>query len=333
MIRYIFIWCCAALLFGCSTSNSSSMELDGWMQANGKKKVVSTTAIVHDLVSRVAGDEVDCIPLIIGELDPHSYELVKGDGEKLEFADLIFASGLGLEHGATLHHYLVSSKRVISLGDRIVAIAPNALIEIDGQADPHIWMDVSLWVRAIGVVVEALAMADPDHAQLFMERGLELSRELLDLHEEVLAIMAEVEPSRRYLVTTHDAFNYFARRYMSVPDELETETWKVRCDSPQGIAPDDQIGVLDIRSIVNHLLAYQITVLIPETNQNLDGLRKIALVAREMGHEVRIVETPIYGDVLGSRGTDAESYAGMIRHNARAIADALNGVEACSKKR
>lgn len=324
MIRVLFILCCVALLVGCSSSDSYSAELESWMQVNGKKKVVSTTAIVHDLVSQIAGDEVDCIPLIIGELDPHSYELVKGDGEKLEYADLIFASGLGLEHGATLHHYLTGCSHAISLGDRIVAADPGALIEVNGQADPHIWMDVLLWERAVGVVVEALTIVDPDHVALFEKRGVELRSEMMQLHGEVLAMMAEVAPSRRYLVTTHDSFNYFARRYMAIPEELETGGWQVRCDSPQGIAPDDQVGVLDVQAIVNHLLTYGVSVLIPESNQNLDGLRKIALVARELGHEVRIVETPIYGDVLGERGSEAGSYSGMIRHNARVIAAALN---------
>lgn len=315
----------ALFLTGCSSSDRYSDELSAWMENNGKKKVVSTTAIIHDLVSQIAGEEVDCIPLIIGQLDPHSYELVKGDGEKLEYADLIFSNGLGLEHGASLQHYLANSKRTVALGDRIVAMSPGALIRVDGQSDPHIWMDVSLWVRAVGVVVEALTIIDPAHADLFCERGIALRGELHRLHEEITAIMAEVDPVQRFLVTTHDAFLYFARQYMATPDETSSERWRLRCRSPEGIAPDGQVGALDIQSIVSHLMSCKVTVLFPESNQNLDSLRKIAAVAREYGHPVTIGEQPIFGDVLGERGSEAESYAGMVRYNARVIARGLVG--------
>ena len=65
------------------------------MEPNGKLKVLSTTAMLHDLVKQIGGDEIDSTVLICGDLDPHTYQLVKGDGEKLSFADLVFYNGLG----------------------------------------------------------------------------------------------------------------------------------------------------------------------------------------------------------------------------------------------
>jgi manganese/zinc/iron transport system substrate-binding protein len=82
-------------LNGCSGGRQEDFRK--WTEDNGKIKVLSTTAMINDLVKQIGQDRVDTLTLIQGELDPHSYQLVKGDDEKLGFATLIFYSGLGLE--------------------------------------------------------------------------------------------------------------------------------------------------------------------------------------------------------------------------------------------
>ena len=82
-----------------------------------KIKILATTAQVGALVEAVGGPNIALTVLIRGENDPHSYELVKGDGEKIKDADLVFYNGLGLEHGASLAKALQNAKRGISIGD------------------------------------------------------------------------------------------------------------------------------------------------------------------------------------------------------------------------
>src|SRR5271163_3592573 len=96
-----------------------SVSTDRWLEENDKLKVLSTTAQIDDLVTSIGGDRVDSRVLIRGDLDPHSYEMVKGDGEKLAGADLIFYNGLGLEHGANLHVYLRGSLHALAVGEKI----------------------------------------------------------------------------------------------------------------------------------------------------------------------------------------------------------------------
>src|SRR5579871_5638784 len=92
---------CLLFLWGCSNSTAPS-AMDPWVEQNGKLKVLSTTAMIDDVVRQIGRERIDHLPLIMGEIDPHSYELVKGDDEKLSMATLIFFNGLGLEHGASL---------------------------------------------------------------------------------------------------------------------------------------------------------------------------------------------------------------------------------------
>ena len=92
-IKYVIL-CLVVLLVGCTTnlSTRTSFGSGPWVGSKGKVKVLATTAIVADLVKRVGKDKVDVISLITGDLDPHSYELVKGDLEKFNSADLIVSA-------------------------------------------------------------------------------------------------------------------------------------------------------------------------------------------------------------------------------------------------
>jgi manganese/zinc/iron transport system substrate-binding protein len=157
-----------AILFfvlGCSVSDARTKAFREWMAPGDKLKILSTTAMINDLVQRVAGENAVTLTLIQGNLDPHSYQLVKGDDEKLGFADLIFYNGLGLEHGASLSHYLESHPQAIPLGNKIGERWPNKVVLVNSHVDPHIWMDSSLFAEAIPFIVEALSMKDPEKRQ------------------------------------------------------------------------------------------------------------------------------------------------------------------------
>ena len=169
-------------LWGCSNPDSSSQheEVRRWQEDNGKVKVLSTIAMVDDLVKQIGGEYVDRMVLIKGDLDPHSYQLVKGDDEKLSRADLIFYNGLGLEHGPSLQHYLRTSSKAVSLGNKIREQNPEAIIVFHGQLDPHIWMDVELWAGSIPFIVEVLSRKDPAHAQIFQQNGEAAIRDARD---------------------------------------------------------------------------------------------------------------------------------------------------------
>src|SRR5579872_2177739 len=172
-----------ALLFcGCSQDN----RLQEWMQKNGKLKIISATAQIGDLVQEIGGERIDGWILIQGELDPHSYELVKGDGEKLDRADLIFFNGLGLEHGASLSSWLWSSPKAIPIGERIRELSPERILYRGKTVDPHLWMDISLWAKGIDPIVEELSIKDPAGEAYYKERGEALKEKMKNAHEKLI---------------------------------------------------------------------------------------------------------------------------------------------------
>jgi manganese/zinc/iron transport system substrate-binding protein len=289
------------------------------MTPNGKMKVLATTAQVCDLVANVGGEHVDAITLITGEMDPHSYELVKGDDEKLSYARLLFYNGLGLEHGASLKHRLQTHPGGVSIGDSILARQRARILSVDQQLDPHIWMDISLWMEGIDAVVQALSQADPEHAAYFAENGSALRVRMTAAHQRIVEAMECVPAHKRYLVTSHDAFNYFTRAYLAEPEERDSGKWEERFEAPEGLAPDGQLSAADIQRLIDYLCAHQIGVVFPESNVSRDSLRKIVSACLSKGLVVTLSSDPLYGDAMGPPGSGADAYLGMMQHNAAVI--------------
>lgn len=305
----------------CSSNRKSSTA--EWFSDNGKIKVLTTTAMIQNLVERVGGDRVDVVSLINGELDPHSYQLVKGDGEKISRADLIFANGLGLEHGPSLQQQLESNPKAVPLGNWIMAKEPEIIVLLNGQIDPHIWMDISLWKKTVPYIVEFLSIQDPAHIQQFRKNGEALTEEMEQAHRQIRQEMQAIPSEQRYLVTSHDAFNYFTRSYLADDKEILDNSWHDRFAAPEGLAPDSQLSAVHIKEILDHLKKYHIRILFPESNVSKDSIRKIVSAGNEMGLDLVISDTPLYADAMGAPGSDGDTYIKMIQHNARTIASQI----------
>lgn len=304
----------------CFAAGCGKGERSAFFSESGKPKVLSTTAMIDDIVAVIGGEEIDHISLIVGDLDPHSYELVKGDDEKLLAADVIFYNGLGLEHGASLHQHLTAHTQAIALGDLIYKKNPTPFIHVDGVLDPHFWMDVALFSQVIDPIVTILSEKDPVHASLFQERGEALKKQMIQKDQELKTLIEGIPPENRYLVSSHDAFYYFTKKYLAPSNDSD---WMERFMAPEGLAPDGQMSLLDIQKVSDFLCKHQVHVVFPETNINQDALKRIVSICREKGLHVKIATTPLYGDTMGTQGTGAESYLDMIEHNAKTLSEEL----------
>lgn len=281
---------CGAILFFITSCASPANDSD-------KKKIVCTIPQIGDLVQAIGGDRMECHILVRGELNPHSYELVKGDGDRIASADLVFYNGLGLEHGASVSSMIQSHPHAVALGDAIRQQHPDRVLTRGDTLDPHIWMDLSLWKEGIPTIVEALSSIDPEGAADFQKRAHELNKKIEEADQKIWTLLHQVPESQRYLVTSHDAFQYFTRRYLAEEGEAD---WSKRFAAPEGLAPDGQLSIADLRAIVEHLEEHQISVIFPESNVSRDSIRKIADVSR-----VRICKEALFGDSI--RGSYIDS--------------------------
>jgi manganese/zinc/iron transport system substrate-binding protein len=297
------------IVSGCG-KNSQITEKDS------RKKVLSTVAQIGDIVSRVGGDRIKSTILVRGELNPHSYELVKGDDEKIQGADLIIYNGLGLEHSASVSSMIDGHPNKLAVADTIQALQPEKILWQGSTPDPHIWMDISLWRECVDPVTSKLVELDPEGASYYLSQAILLKEEMAAVDLEIYSQMQSIPDHKRYLVTSHDAFNYFARRYLASENEGD---WSQRFAAPEGLSPDGQLNPVDLQKIVEHLDAHRIEVLFPESNVSRDSIRKIADAGRQLNLELRICRKVLYGDSLKG------GYLKAMKHNADVICEYLQG--------
>lgn len=313
-MKYLLCLLTCLLALGCQNSPS---RLEEWRAPSSKVKVLSTTPIIDDLVARIGGDRIDHLSLMDHSMDPHSYELVKGDDEKFAIATIIFYNGLGLEHSGSLKAQLEQHSHAIALGDEIKKENPSAILNHLGQIDPHIWLDVHLWEQTVQPIVTHLCAVDPEGADYYQMKGLQASKELQELDAWIQTTLKSVAPEKRYLVTSHDAFNYFTRRYL----EQEGE-WKDRFCAPEGLAPDGQLGFQDLQRVIDHLQKNNIRILFSETNVSQDSLKKIADICREKGFHIEISSQSLFSDTLADSSLKPLTYEEMMKHNTSLLYEA-----------
>lgn len=310
LMRFLLL---SALLFltACSKNENSHR----WMvEDSGKIKVLATTMMIGDLVSQIGKDRVDVEVLIQADIDPHSYELRKGDAEKFDRADLIFYNGLGLEHGASLASRLQTNKKAFAISEGM-----TDFVYFDQTVDPHIWMDLSLWVQT-GILVErVLSDVQADGKSFFSKNLQEFQKNYLDEDGKIYQMMQKVPSQKRYLVTSHDAFHYFGRRYLATKEERDNGSWQNRVRAPEGLAPEGQVSLKDIQNMVAYLKKYGIRVVFPESNLSKASLKKIVDVCQKQGVDIILSNQALYGDTLGDKESGADSVSSMVHYNAKVM--------------
>jgi manganese/zinc/iron transport system substrate-binding protein len=277
-------------------------------------KLVATTGMVGDVVRAVAGDQAK-VQVLMGEgVDPHLYKARSSDVRAMLSADGVFYTGLLLEGrmGEALRKTADRGHEVVAVAESIPSSRLLKSEEEEGHADPHVWMDVSLWSRITGVVQDALCRIDPANCEIYKANARSYLEELSQLDIYVRMVIESIPEDQRVLVTAHDAFGYFGRAY------------GVEVRGIQGISTDSEAGLADINSLVRFLVERRIPAVFVESSIPEKNVRALQEGSQSAGHAV-IVGGELFSDAMGRPGTWPGTYVGMMDHNATTIAGALGG--------
>jgi zinc/manganese transport system substrate-binding protein len=284
----------ALVITGCGEDSPSAGGGSGGVTA------VATTTQVGDLVRQVAGDRAGVRQILQPNSDPHGYEPRPSDAAAVADADLVFRSGGDLDEW---------------LGDLIDNAGGDApvveLIEsVDALGDdPHWWQDPRNALLAVAEIERALAEADPAGRDRYRANADAYAQRLRRLDREVARCVGLIPPSRRKLVTTHDALGYYASRYgIEVIGALIPS-----------LSTAAQPSAGDIERLSGQIREQRVEAIFPESS--LDPKLEQA-VARETGAEVG---RPLWADALGSAGSTGETYVESIAANTAAIVDGVTG--------
>lgn len=227
---------------------------------------------------------------------------------------MVFYNGLHLEAqmGDVLERMNEFGIKTVAVTDQIDRALLNSPPEFKGNYDPHVWFDVTLWMKAVEQVRDTLVEIDPDSGAKYEANADEYLAELEELHEYVLDQANTIPTEQRILITAHDAFNYFGRAY----------GFEVR--GLQGISTESQAGTADVQALANFIAEKQIPAIFVESSVPQRNVEAVQAAVQAKGFEVKIGGS-LFSDAMGSAGTPEGTYIGMVRHNIDTITSALTG--------
>ena len=280
---------------------------------DGRLRVVATTGMIGDLAARLGGEHVQVRTLMGPGVDPHLYKASESDVRALAEAGLVLYNGLHLEGkmGDVLVK-LARTRPVLAVTEDLPRDALREPPEFAGQYDPHVWFDVSLWAKTVGPVERELARLDPEHAADYARRRAELEAELSALDAWVAERIATIPERQRVLVTAHDAFGYFGRRY------------GMRVVGLQGISTLAEAGLSDVERVVREILDARVPAIFVESSVPRKSIEAVQAAVAARGFQV-LIGGQLHSDALGAAGSPAGTYVGMVRTNVDTIVTALSG--------
>ena len=279
------------------------------VQAQSKMETIASMSIIADFVRQIGGERVNVTTLVAAGGDAHTFQPAPQDARRVAQAKLVFINGLGLEGWLPrLVQSSGSKARIITVSQGVQAIRDTS--DADGHShahdlDPHAWQNVANAKIYIRNIAQALSAADAEGAPTYAARADAYLAELDRLDADIRAGLATIPPERRRIITSHDAFGYFAKAY------------GMNFIAPQGVSTEAEASSRDVARIIRQIRAEKIPAVFLE---NISDPRLMVQIARETGAKMG---APLFSDSLSPESGPAPTYLAMMRNNLKAFLDAL----------
>ncbi len=262
--------------------------------------VVASFSILADFVRNVGGDRVNVTALVGANGDVHVYTPAPTDAKKIADARLVVVNGLGLE--GWLPRLLQSSGSKATIVTATEDVTP---LKLGSQDDPHAWQSVENAKTYVENIRDALVEADAADADYFRQNAQSYLADLDALDREVRSAVDEIPPERRKVISTHDAFAYFAKAY------------GVQFIAPLGVSTEAEPSARDIAAIIAEVRRDKIPAVFLE---NISDSRLVRRISEETGAKIG---GTLYSDSLTDEKGPVPTYIAMVRHNIKALTSAL----------
>ena len=268
-----------------------------------KPKVVSSASMIWDMVKEIGGEYVDHQLIVPIGGDPHLYEPTPRDAQMVYEADLIFINALTFE-GWILE--LIENSGTQAIVDTVTnGVNAIASTTYENSYDPHAWMDINNGLIYIENIKNALTELLPEQAVKFQENYEAYKSKLENLDQYIVERILEIPEDKRILITSHDAFEYYGKRY------------GLRLEAIMGISTEAEAQTSDIIRINKTIKSFGVPAVFIESTINPKLLEQIA-----KDNNI-VIGGELYADSIGDENSDAPSYYAMLKHNTDVIVDAL----------
>jgi ABC-type Zn uptake system ZnuABC Zn-binding protein ZnuA len=291
-------------LTGCGGSAANS---DG----SSKPVVVATTTQIGDFARAVGGNAVSIHQILQANTDPHEYEPRPDDVTATANARVVLLNGDGLDQWmGKVVDQSGGHPSLITLGDAAPDKVPGESSGPEASKyDPHWWHDPRNAIAAVETIRAALGKAIPAQRKTFNRNAAAYTAKLRALDAGIKRCFAAIPAPERKLVTSHDAFNYFARRYA-----VRVIGAIIPSQSTQA-----QPSAGDVARLVKQVEREHVRAVFLERSVN----PKLGQAVARQTHTIGSLE--LYGDTLGPPGSPGGTYIGMEKSNADAMARGFTG--------
>ncbi len=271
-----------------------------------KKLVVTSASIFADMAKNIAGDLVQVKSIVPIGSDPHIYEPTPADARLVSKADLLLVNGLTFEGWLSgLIENANTSAPVVTITKGIEPI--RAVYK--NSTDPHAWMSAANGLIYIGNIFKALVALDPHNEQTYRFNYNVYRQQLQDMDRYIMEAVKNIPSQQRILITSHDAFQYYGRRY------------GLRLESVIGISTEAEAQTSDVIRLNKIIRESRVPAVFIESTVNPKLLEQIA-----SDNHVQI-GGKLYSDSIGGPESPAPSYLDMLKYNTDTIVAALSGTQ------
>lgn len=283
------------------------------LSAAEKLRVSSFSSILTEIATEVGGERVAVTAHVKAGVDPHEFQPKPADLKIVAEADLVLLSAKHMEsYVGKLKEATGTKGRVVEVGDGFPSLKLQGGHDHDhghghkhahGDEDPHWWHSIANMQRATRIVRDEFAKARPADKAAFTANASKYQARLEALQKWAKAKVAELPRNQRKLVTSHDAFQYFAKEHGFTVYAIE------------GISTADQPSSKKVAATIATIKGQGVKAIFPESIQNPKVLQEIT---RETGAKSG---PALYADGLGEGAL--ATYEGMYKHNVTSIVEAL----------
>lgn len=266
--------------------------------------VVASFSVLGDMVKQVGGEHVHVTDLVGPNGDPHEFEPSPKDSKTLAKADLVFVSGLGLE--GWLDRLITASGYKGEVITASQGVAPLTMVEEGKTAtDPHAWNSMANGIIYARNILNALIKADPDNTQEYRQRGERYIQQLQQLDDNARKIFAAIPQDKRRVLTSHDAFGYFAAAY------------GVKFLAPLGYSTEAEASSKGVAALITQIKQTHVKSYFIENQTDPRLVKQIANASgAEPGGE-------LYPEALTDATGPAATYTAAFSHNVAAMAASM----------
>ena len=277
-----------------------------------KPLVVASASIFADMAENIGGEFVEIKSIVPIGGDPHIYEPTPSDAILASKANLILRNGLTFE--GWLDELIDNSGTEAELCLITEGIEPITSKLYKNAPDPHAWMDAELGIIYAENIKKAFIRLLPDYEKELEFNYNAYKSTLLSLHDLIVKQVETIPEKRRVLITSHDAFQYYGRKY------------GLRLESVLGTSTDAQAQTSDIVRLNKVIKSSGVPAVFIETTVNP---KLLAQIAEDNGVKIG---GKLFSDSLGDKDSDAPTYVDMLKFNTQSIVNALTSNEAQESK-